>query len=116
MKKIFLLIVFVLIMSLLFSACSDKLDKVKSELIGGQFSGGNGIYVKTYNFRADGTYYSTLTNSFGTQTEHGTYEVTKDAIVLCDQNGGYVHLTYTYNSDNGNLILYHNNNALTKSG
>ena len=110
MKKGYLLIICILIVSLLFAACGNqsdkKLENIKAALVGGEFKGDNGIAIRTYSFRADGTYLPVLTNPLGTTSGRGTYEVTNDAIVLCNQSGEYIELKYTYNSDNGNIVLY----------
>ena len=117
MKKGYLLIICILIVSLLFAACGNQTDKklenIKSALVGGEFKGSNGIFVRTYNFRADGTYFTVMTNPLGTFSEHGTYEVTKDAIILCDQGGEKTELPYTYNSDNGDIKLYNSSKSVT---
>ena len=120
MKKLCVIFLLILVLSILFSACgnfnnSQKLENIKMELIGGYFEGGTDLFTRTYSFRADGTYYGTHTTFLGMNESTGTYEVTENAIILTSKGGSISELTYTYNSDNGKLILYFNNDvALTK--
>ena len=122
MKKYIAVVIVLLTISVLFSACanskrSDELEYVKAELVGGQYIGSGELFVNTYNFRGDGTYLKVNTNILlGTDTTYGTYEITAEAIVLCNQYGEYLNWTYTYNSNTGKLTLYDENRVVyTKS-
>lgn len=117
MKKLCTLLSLILVASILFCACgnSNKLENVKTELIGGTFSGGTDLFTRTYSFRANGTFYGTHTIFLGTTESTGTYELQEDVIILTDANGGTSQLTYSYNSDTGKIILYFDGDvALTK--
>lgn len=114
MKKICILLSLVLVISMLFSACGsfNNFKNEKAALVGGTFAGGNGLFVRTYSFEADGTYYGTHTIYVGdftsTNESSGTYEIKKDVIKLTNENGEYTELSYSYNSDTGKITLHLN--------
>lgn len=119
MKKLCVLLALVMIIGIMLSACGNaRIENVKAALVGGTFTGGSDLFTCTYSFKADGTYYGTLTRQFAglssSEKESGTYEVNENAIILTNENGDVTELPYMYNSDNGKLILYYANNELTK--
>lgn len=112
MKKVCAVLVVLLIVSLMFTACGNQ-DKVKSELIGTfQYVTLEG--TRTIFFKGNGVYYEVIESIFGDGEDTGTYKLQKGKLIL-NSDKGYTHTwTYDYNTDNGNLVLYFNDWAYTK--
>ena len=111
MKQIRVFLVLLLVISLLLVACGNK-SNIESELIG-VFEHIGPVASRTFTFYKDGTYHSVI-NFIYPQEESGTYVVKGDSIILTDTEGDSLELSYTYNSDKGELILYLNNGAYYK--
>ena len=123
MKKFCVLLSLLLAVSVLFAACGAGAEKSfkneKAALVGGTFSGGNGLFTRTYSFKADGTFYGTHTislyGSSNTSESSGTYEILEEIIKITNADGSYSELPYTYNSDTGKIVLHFNSEvSLTK--
>ena len=113
MKKFCSVLVLILIASLMLAACGNQ-EKIESELIGTfQYVTQGGS--RTISFKGNGTYYEVTEGPLGTIEDSGTYEVQKDKMVLKSDNGYQHTWTYNYNDDNGNLVLYYNDWAYTKT-
>ena len=130
MKKLYALLSLLLVVCMLFAACGaaggnkngtneKSFKNEKAALVGGTFSGGNGLFTRTYSFKADGTFTGTHTislyGSTNTTENSGTYEILEDIIKLANADGSYSELPYTYNSDTGKIVLLFNGEvSLTK--
>lgn len=113
MKKRTSLLVLLLVVALLLCACGNK-AKIESELMG-TYVASTEFWRSTYTFKADGTYSHSFRNVLDQSTSTtGTYTIGKDEITLDSDDGIDEQFTYTYNSDNGTLVLYANGNAYTK--
>lgn len=94
-------------------ACGD-MKKIESELMG-TYVAKTEFWYSTYTFKADGTYSHTFENVLDQSTSTtGKFTIEKDSIFLDSDDGIDTKFTYTYNSDNGNLVLYESGNAFTK--
>lgn len=113
---IIIALVLILCLSIGFTFISKKSGNnvIESELIG-TFVGGSNIFTRTINFRADGTFYEEHHSVLGVIQTRGTYVVKKDVILVTDSDGDIEEWTFSYNKDNGNLILYYLDTAYVKS-
>lgn len=113
---IIIALVLILCLSIGFTFISKKSGNnvIESELIG-TFVGGSNIFTRTINFRADGTFYEEHHSVLGVIQTRGTYVVKKDVILVTDSDGDIEEWTFSYNKDNGNLVLYYLDTAYVKS-
>ena len=113
MKKFCSVLVLILIASLMLAACGNQ-RKIESELIGTfcyETQGG----CRTIKFKGNGEYYEVVKGPIGTIENSGTYVVKNDKLILTSDSGSVLTWQCQYNKDNGNLVLYYNDWAYTKT-
>ena len=107
MKKC-LVITICLLLCFVCTACgvtSEVEAKLKIDRWAYQDSALGTNFIQVYEFYDDGKYMDTLLlESGGSADNHGTYEVTEDAIILVNEDGREITWTYVY--EDGELKLF----------
>lgn len=108
-KKRLLSIVLCVVLVFLLCACGTK-SAVKKELIG-IYIGSNDLFTRGIKFNEDGTYVEIYKDFVGSErTVGGTWEMQGDHVILI-HDGDTEKITYEYNKNTGELVLYYNQSS-----
>ena len=114
MKKITVLLIALIVLSVCLVACSGS-ETVQDKLCASEWKfNWEGLQVETYKFNSDGTYELTIKSSLIGDTEQsGSYTVSDGKVELVRNGDSYKsELTYTYSD--GILALTCRNNTVSK--